>query len=335
MDIATLVQQTINGLVVGSIYALVALGYTMVYGILGLINFAHGEVLMIGAMVALQTIVVAQHAWPGLPPLALLAIGLLCAIPACMAVGWTMERAAYRRLRNAPRLAPLITAIGMSFLLQTLAMMLWGRAPLHFPQLISTLPLHPMEGVSITPVQIAILILSAVLMCGLLLLVHRTKLGRAMRATAENHRIAALMGVDTHRVIATTFIIGSALAAVAGVMIGSNYGQVHATMGGILGLKAFIAAVLGGIGNLGGAVLGGIVLGLVESIGAGYIGQATDLCNLPESMWGETLREACADEGIFELLSSSYQDVFAFIILAVVLIFRPTGLLGERVADRA
>ena len=329
------VQQLINGLVLGCMYALVALGYTMVYGILGLINFAHGDVLMVGAMVAWQAIGVAQQMWPGLPPLVLLGIGVIAAVPACMLMGWVIERAAYRRLRDAPRLAPLITAIGVSFLLQTLAMMIWGRAPKQFPQLISIEAMHPMAGVSITPVQIVILILSTLLMVGLLLLVHRTKLGRAMRATAENHRIAALMGVDTNRVISSTFIIGSALAAVAGILIGSNYGQVHATMGSMPGLKAFIAAVLGGIGNLGGAMLGGVVLGLVESLGAGYIGQATDLCHLPVSMWGETLQEACADGGTFELLSSSYQDVFAFIILAIVLIFRPTGLLGERVADRA
>lgn len=328
-------QQIINGLVVGSIYALVALGYTMVYGILGLINFAHGDVLMVGAMVALQSIVFAQSAWPGAPILVHLAFGVLCAVPTCMAMGWLIERAAYRRLRDAPRLAPLITAIGVSFLLQTLAMMIWGRAPHHFPQLISTEPLHPVEGVSITPVQICILFIATALMAALLLLVHRTKLGRAMRATAENHRIAALMGVDTNRVISSTFVIGSALAAVAGILIGSNYGQAHATMGAMPGLKAFIAAVLGGIGNLGGAMLGGVALGLVESLGAGYIGQATDLCHLPVSMWGPTLQDACADGGTFELLSSSYQDVFAFIILAIVLIFRPTGLLGERVADRA
>ncbi|MFA9441814.1 branched-chain amino acid ABC transporter permease [Uliginosibacterium sp. sgz301328] len=308
----TLLQQIVNGLVVGSVYALVALGYTMVYGILGLINFAHGDILMVGAMVALQAILFAQKTWPHLPPLIHLAIGLGVAVPACMLLGYTIERTAYRRLRNAPRLAPLITAIGVSFLLQTIAMIIWGRNYYSYPQLISTVPYQPIEGVFITPVQVTILVVSALLMGALMLLVNRTRMGRAMRATAENHRVASLMGVDTNRIIATTFVIGSALAAVAGVMFSSNYGIAHYSMGFTPGLKAFTAAVLGGIGNLPGAMLGGIVLGLVESIGAGYI-----------------------DKWSFGFLNSSYQDIFAFMILGAVLIFRPTGLLGERVADRA
>lgn len=308
----TLLQQIVNGLVVGSVYALVALGYTMVYGILGLINFAHGDVLMVGALVALQTVLFVQKTWPELGPLWTLLIGLGVAVPVCALLGYTIERTAYRRLRNAPRLAPLITAIGVSFLLQTLAMIIWGRNYHSYPQLISTTPLQPIEGVFITPAQVIILVMSAALMVGLILLVNKTKLGRAMRATAENHRVAGLMGVDTNKIIATTFIIGSALAAVAGVMFSSNYGIAHYAMGFMPGLKAFTAAVLGGIGNLGGAMVGGIVLGLVESIGAGYI-----------------------EDISFGFLNSSYQDIFAFIILGVVLIFRPTGLLGERVADRA
>ncbi len=308
----TLLQQIINGLVVGSMYALVALGYTMVYGILGLINFAHGDVLMVGALIALQAISFAQHTWPNLGALPTLAFGMAVSIPAAMLVGYVMERAAYRRLRNAPRLAPLITAIGVSFLLQTAAMIIWGRNYYSFPQLISTTPLQLIDGVFITPVQIVIVLSSGLLMLALTLLVNKTRIGRAMRATAENHRIAALMGVNANGIIALTFVIGSALAAVAGVMIASNYGIAHSTMGTIPGLKAFTAAVLGGIGNLAGAMLGGIVLGLVESIGAGYIEQFS-----------------------FGFFNSSYQDIFAFVILGAVLIFRPTGLLGERVADRA
>jgi branched-chain amino acid transport system permease protein len=310
--VETLLQQIVNGLVVGSVYALVALGYTMVYGILGLINFAHGDVLMVGALVALQVILFVQKTFPGLSPLVTLAIGIAVTVPVCMLLGYVIERAAYRRLRNAPRLAPLITAIGVSFLLQTLAMIIWGRNYHSYPQLISTTPYQPIEGVFITPVQVAILVVSAGLMTALMLLVNRTRLGRAMRATAENHRVASLMGVDTNRIIATTFVIGSALAAVAGVMFSSNYGIAHYSMGFTPGLKAFTAAVLGGIGNLPGAMLGGILLGLVESIGAGYI-----------------------DQWSFGFLNSSYQDIFAFVILGAVLIFRPTGLLGERVADRA
>ena len=308
----TLIQQFINGLVIGSVYALIALGYTMVYGILGLINFAHGDVLMVGALVALQTMLFLMGMAPGLSPLVMLAIALAVAMVICMLLGFTMERLAYRRLRNAPRLAPLITAIGVSFLLQTLAMIIWGRNYHTFPQLISTTPLQPIPGVFVTPVQIAIVVVSALLMIGLLLLVNRTRIGRAMRATAENHRVASLMGVDTNAVIAMTFVIGAALAAVAGVMFASNYGIAHYGMGFMPGLKAFTAAVLGGIGNLGGAMLGGVVLGLVESFGAGYIEHFT-----------------------FGFLNSSYQDIFAFIILGLVLIFRPTGLLGERVSDRA
>jgi branched-chain amino acid transport system permease protein len=308
----TLLQQIINGLVAGSIYALVALGYTMVYGILGLINFAHGEVLMVGALVALQTILFLSTVLPGLPPVVLLLAGTAVAIPTCMLLGWTIERVAYRRLRNAPRLAPLITAIGVSFLLQTLAMIAWGREFHAFPQLLPTTPLQPVEGVFVSPLQIVTVVVAFVLMGGLMLLVHATRLGRAMRATAENHRVAGLMGIDANGVIAATFVIGSALAALAGVLYASNYAIAHYSMGFTPGLKAFTAAVLGGIGNLPGAVVGGLVLGLVESLGAGYIEQMS-----------------------FGFLNSSYQDIFAFLILGAVLIFRPSGLLGERVADRA
>ncbi|MFZ5508987.1 MAG: branched-chain amino acid ABC transporter permease [Pseudomonadota bacterium] len=308
----TLLQQIVNGLVSGSVYALVALGYTMVYGILGLINFAHGDVLMVGSLIALQTIIFVGTAFPGLHPLAALGIGLVVAVPMCMLLGYTIERTAYRRLRNAPRLAPLITAIGVSFLLQTLAMIIWGRNYHTFPQLISTTPFQIVDGVYINGVQLATIALSAALMLGLLLLVHRTRLGRAMRATAENHRVAGLMGIDANAIIAVTFVIGSALAAIAGVMYASNYAIAHYAMGFMPGLKAFTAAVLGGIGNLAGAMVGGIVLGLIESIGAGYIESLT-----------------------FGFLNSSYQDIFAFVILGAVLVFRPTGLLGERVADRA
>ena len=310
--IQTLLQQIVNGLVVGSVYAVVALGYTMVYGILGLINFAHGDVVMVGALTALSAILFLEQFAPGLPLLVYLVFGMIVAMLVCMAIGYTIERAAYRRLRNAPRLAPLITAIGVSFLLQTLAMIIWGRSYHSYPQLIPTTPLEIYTGVFVTPVQVTTVGLSAAMMIGLVVLVTRTNLGRAMRATAENHRVASLMGVDTNGIIAIAFIIGSALAAVAGVMIASNYGVAHYSMGFTPGIKAFTAAVLGGIGNLAGAMVGGIVLGLIEAIGAGYIETWT-------GGW----------------LNSSYQDIFAFIILGIVLIFRPTGLLGERVADRA
>lgn len=302
-------QQIINGLVQGSVYALVALGYTMVYGILGLINFAHGEVVMVGAMAALA--VGKGLLALGLPAGPAMVLGLLAAIVICMALGCTIERVAYRPLRHAPRLAPLITAIGVSIVLQNLAMMIWGREYHAFPPLIDSVT-HQLGGAVISDLQILIVLTALAIMAGLLLLVHRTKLGRAMRAVAENPAVAALMGVNINQVISITFMLGSALAAVAGVMVGANYGIVHYYMGFVLGLKAFTAAVLGGIGNLRGAMLGGLLLGLIESLGAGYIGDLT---------------------GGF--LGSHYQDVFAFFVLIGVLVFRPSGLLGERVAERA
>jgi branched-chain amino acid transport system permease protein len=307
MDI--FIQQLINGLTLGAIYAVVALGYTMVYGIIQLINFAHGEVVMIGAMVAYS--VIGALAPTGMPPVVIVLVATGCAIPACMAIGYAMERVAYRPLRGAPRLAPLITAIGISIILQHLAMLIWSRNPLAFPQIIRVQS-YAIGGATITSVQIAILALSLAMMAGLAALVYRTKLGTAMRATAQNPQVAGLMGIDADRVVALTFVIGAALAAVAGVMVAGYYGIAHYTMGSQLGLKAFCAAVLGGIGNIPGAMLGGMLLGVVEALGAGYIG------DLSGNMFG-----------------SNYQDVFAFIVLIAVLVLRPSGLLGERVADRA
>ncbi|MGE0310401.1 MAG: branched-chain amino acid ABC transporter permease [Lautropia sp.] len=310
MNLDILLQQILNGLVLGSVYALVALGYTMVYGILQLINFAHGEVLMIGAMVGM-TMVTVVLADSGLPGWVQLLIAIACAIPVCATVSVLMERLAYRPLRNAPRLSPLITAIGLSIVLQTLAMIIWTPNPQVFPDLLSTDPVH-IGGAILAPKQMLILGVAATMMAGLTILVNRTKLGRAMRATAENPRIAGLMGVNANLVIAATFAIGATLAAVAGVLVAMNYNIVHFSMGFIPGLKAFTAAVLGGIGNIAGAMVGGMLLGIIESLGAGYIGDLT---------------------GGF--LGSHYQDIFAFAVLIVVLLFRPSGIMGERVADRA
>jgi branched-chain amino acid transport system permease protein len=318
------------------VYAIVALGYTMVYGIIQLINFAHGEVVMIGAMVAYTVIVVLTNANMGLHPALVVLAGLLAAIPVCMAVGYTLERVAYRPLRRAPRLAPLITAIGLSIILQHVAMIVWSRNPLPYPQIIQTVSYHLTTsegGATITNVQIAIIGGSFLMMAGLLMLVYRTKLGVAMRATAQNQQVAGLMGIDINTVISLTFVIGAALGAVAGVMVGSYYGIAHYQMGFILGLKAFSAAVLGGIGNLAGAMLGGLLLGLIEALGAGYVGDLTNLCNL--SSWSTSLAERCAQDANLTLFGSNYQDVFAFLVLIAVLIFRPSGLLGERVSDRA
>jgi branched-chain amino acid transport system permease protein len=248
-----------------------------------------------------------------------------------MLVAYAMERLAYRPLRAAPRLAPLITAIGVSIILQHAALLVWSRNVLAFPQIIRTRG-YVFFGATITNVQLAIIGLCIALMAGLALLVYRTRLGTAMRATAQNPQVAGLMGIDIDRVIAATFLIGAALAAVAGVMVGTYYGIAQYTMGSILGLKAFSAAVLGGIGNIPGAMLGGVLLGIVEALGAGYIGDLTDLCAYATL----TPRlDACQGGGHFVLFGSNYQDVFAFLVLILVLVFRPSGLLGERVGDRA
>ena len=306
----TFIQQIINGLTLGAVYAMVALGYTMVYGIIQLINFAHGEVVMIGAMVAFSVIGALLGTHTGLPAPLIVVIGGAVAIPVCMAVAYALERVAYRPLRGAPRLAPLITAIGMSIILQQLAMLIWSRNPLAFPQILDNRVFH-VGGATVSTVQLAIWFIAVATMTALSLMVDRTRLGIAMRATSQNPQVAGLMGIDINRVIGATFAIGAALAAVAGVMVGTYYGIAHYTMGSLLGLKAFCAAVLGGIGNLPGAMLGGFILGIVEALGAGYIGDFT-------GNW----------------FGSNYQDVFAFIVLILVLVFRPSGLLGERVGER-
>jgi branched-chain amino acid transport system permease protein len=309
MDI--LLQQIINGLVLGSMYALIALGYTMVYGIINLINFAHGDVLMVGALTSWSVIGLLQHAAPTLPGWLMLLISLIVACVVAAAVNFAIEKVAYRPLRSAPKLAPLITAVGMSLLLETLAMIIWKPSYKPYPSLLPSVP-YNIGGAVITPTQVVILVTTVASLAGLTWLVNYTRLGRAMRATSENPRVAALMGVNPDGVISATFVIGAVLAAIAGVMYAANYGTVQHMMGFMPGLKAFTAAVFGGIGNLAGAVVGGIVLGLVESLGAGYLGDLT---------------------GGF--LGSNYVDIFAFIVLIIVLTMRPSGLLGERVADRA
>ncbi len=306
-----LLQQIINGLVLGSMYALVALGYTMVYGIINLINFAHGEVLMVGALTSWTAIGLMKDAMPGAPGWVILVLATLIACVVAAALNFAIEKIAYRPLRNSPKLAPLITAIGMSILLQTLAMIIWKPNYKAYPTLLPSTPVNS-AGAVLTPTQLMILAVTAISLALLMWLVNSTKLGRAMRATAENPRVAALMGVKPDMVISATFIIGAVLAAIAGVMYASNYGTAQHSMGFIPGLKAFTAAVFGGIGNLSGAVIGGILLGLIESIGSGYIGDLTG-----------------------GVLGSHYTDIFAFIVLIIVLTLRPSGLMGERVADRA
>ncbi len=309
MDI--FVQQVINGLVLGSMYALIALGYTMVYGIINLINFAHGEVMMVGALTSWTVIGVLRPAQPDWPGYVILLIALVVACVVAAVLNFIIEKIAYRPLRNSPKLAPLITAIGMSILLQTLALIIWKPNFKSYPTLLPSEPFHIL-GAVITPTQVMILAFTAVSLALLTWLVNFTKLGRAMRATAENPRVAGLMGVKPDVVISATFVIGAVLAAIAGVMYASNYGTAQHAMGFLPGLKAFTAAVFGGIGNLAGAVVGAILLGLIESIGAGYIGDWTG-----------------------GVLGSHYSDIFAFVVLIIVLTLRPSGLLGERVADRA
>ncbi|MCB1974169.1 MAG: branched-chain amino acid ABC transporter permease [Burkholderiaceae bacterium] len=306
-----LLQQIINGLVLGSMYALIALGYTMVYGIIQLINFAHGEVLMIGALTSWSCIHLMQDAMPWAPGWLILLLATIIACIVAAALNFTIEKVAYRPLRNASRLAPLITALGMSILLQTLAMIIWKPNYKPYPTLLPAAPFE-VAGAVITSTQILILGVTAISLAILTWLVGYTNLGRAMRATAENPRVAALMGVKPDMVISATFIIGAILAAIAGIMYASNYGTAQHTMGFLPGLKAFTAAVFGGIGNLAGAVVGGILLGLIEAIGSGYIGTLTG-----------------------GVLGSNYADIFAFIVLIIILTLRPSGLFGERVADRA
>jgi branched-chain amino acid transport system permease protein len=307
MDI--FLQQIVNGLVLGSIYALVALGYTMVYGILGLINFAHGDIVMIGALVALS--VVHFLSGSGLPPAAVILIAMAAATLVCVAIGVTVERVAYRPLRRAPRLAPLITAIGVSILIQYSAALIWGKQYISMPVLLEPTSLS-LGGAQFTDLQVYIFLLASAVMAGLLWFIKSSRVGRAMRATEQNPDIAGLMGVDTNRIIAFTFVLGSAIGAIAGVMVVLYYGLGHYFMGFMLGLKAFTAAVLGGIGNIAGAMLGGLLLGVIESLVSGYIGDLTG-----------------------GVLGSNYRDVFAFLVLILVLVLRPSGLMGQQISNRA
>jgi len=297
------IQQLINGLTVGAVYALIALGYTMVYGILELINFAHGEIYMLGAYLGiivlgfLTVIGVTAFSLPLAILLTIVLSGIICA-----AYGATMERIAYRPLREAPRLAPLISAMGMSIFLQNYVMLTQGANDIVFPHVIPKAGFSFM-GAEVTYLQVFIMATSVVLMAGLHIFIMKTKMGRAMRATALDKKMAGLMGVNVDSVISVTFVIGSFLAAVAGVMVAMYYGLVNFSIGYLAGMKAFTAAVLGGIGNIPGAMIGGFVLGILETLGAGYL-------------WPE------------------YKDAFAFLVLVLILIIRPQGLLGVRVPDK-
>ena len=297
-------DQLVNGTILGATYGLIALGYTMVYGIIQLINFAHGEVFMVGAFAGLGT---HRYLLPDDAPAAVALVAMVVvAVVVAVCTGLLMERLAYRPLRNAPRLAPLITAIGVSIFLQEAVRLYYpgAKSPLSFPVIIEG---HVVVGgVRVEWRELFLLATAVVLMVGLQAFVQRSKTGRAMRATAQDPDAARLMGIDIDRIIVITFAIGAALAAVAGIMNGMRFNQISFNIGFIAGLKAFTAAVLGGIGNIAGAVYGGFILGIVEVMATQY---------LP--------------------LGSGYKDLWAFVVLILLLVFRPAGLLGERVATRS
>jgi branched-chain amino acid transport system permease protein len=294
-DLENLLQQLVNGVAWGGIYALIALGYTMVYGVLKLINFAHGEVYMVGAMTGYY----AAHAFgvADTPSLGGLVLTLGAAMSVCAVLAAVIERVAYRPLRNAPRLAPLITAIGVSLLLQNLGQLVFGADPKFFPTLVASHDVLAMGRLSISNVQVIVLGTAIVLMAGLQLVVTRTRFGRAIRAVSFDAPAAALMGVPVDRVIQGTFVLGAVLAAAAGVLVGLTNPKIEPLMGVLPGLKAFVAAVLGGIGNIPGAMVGGLLLGVIETLVSGY-------------------------------LSSTYRDAIAFVLLIVILLYKPTGLFG-------
>lgn len=285
-----------SGLTRGAIYALIALGYTMVYGIIGLINFAHGEIYMIGAFTAF--IVSTILSIFGFPLLAIIVLAGLAAAVWSSAYGYTVEKLAYKPLRHAPRLSPLISAIGMSIFLQNYVLLAQTSDFQPFPELIPEFEFMEPYIQFLGSSDMVILVVTAVMMIGLTLLIKFTRIGKAMRATSQDRKMAMLVGINVDRIISATFIVGSALAAVGGLLIASHIGQINFFIGFIAGIKAFTAAVLGGIGSIPGAVLGGVILGLTESFATGYV-------------------------------SSDYEDVFAFSLLVLILIFKPSGLLGK------
>ena len=291
----------IGGLTRGSIYALIALGYTMVYGIIELINFAHGEIYMIGAFTAL--IVSTVLTMTGMTGPAVLILATLVAVIYAAAYGFTVEKIAYKPLRQAPRLSPLISAVGMSIVLQNYVLLAQTSDFLPFPNLIPDIPFLERLSPVMAPTEVVIVLTTAFIMIILTFLVKFTRMGKAMRATAQDRNMAMLLGVNVNRVISHTFIIGSALAALGGILIASHVGRINFYIGFIAGIKAFTAAVLGGIGSIPGAVLGGLILGWTESFATGYV-------------------------------SSDYEDVFAFALLIIILIVKPAGILGRERAQK-
>lgn len=295
-------QQLANGLTIGMVYALIALGYTMVYGVMQLINFAHGEIFMVGAYLALTMIGVFSSFFPQAPFWVIIPSLFLFAMLGAALLGATIEKVAYKPLRGAPKLTVLITSIGVSFFLQNAVMLIYGSKEQNIPEVIPNIR-WMLGPVSFSLMQLVIFVVSIGLMFLLTWFVKSTKTGKAMRATSENPEAAHLVGISVNRIIRVTFLLGSALAAVAGSLFGLYYGSVNFHDGYLAGLKAFTAAVFGGIGSIPGAMLGGILLGVFEGLGAGY-------------------------------LSSEWKDVFAFVLLGAVLIFKPSGILGENLPDK-
>ena len=294
-------QQLVNGVTWGSVYALIALGYTMVYGILRLINFAHGDVYMLGAFAGLylsRLLHAGQDPSPAKAVAVLLGSMLICAF-----LGMLIERLAYKPVRKSPRLSALITAIGVSLLLENGGALVFGPDPKFFPQLIASKPIPLAPGVALSNQQAIVLVVSIVLMFLLRLLVQHTRVGKAMQAVSHNHTAAALMGISVDRIITFTFMIGSSLAAAAGVLVALQSPKIEPYMGIMPGLKAFVAAVLGGIGNIPGAVVGGLVMGVAEVLVTGYI-------------------------------SPTYRDAIAFVLLIVILLVRPAGIFGKAVTEK-
>ncbi len=298
------IQQVINGLSLGGIYALIALGYTMVYGIIELINFAHGDVYTLGTFfsLAVLTLLGVSGEVHGPALIGIVVVTILTAMLLCGLTGVIIERLAYRRLRNAPRLAPLITAIGMSFILENVMQYWRGPSPVPFPQVIPNPTFH-IGAIDIAAKQVLVIVLAIVMMVVLQLFIFNTKLGKAMRATAQDRDAAQLMGININTTIALTFLIGSALAGAAGFVSGVYYGSTWFFNGFAAGLKAFTAAVLGGIGNLAGAMIGGFLIGLIEALAT-------------------------------QLIGDQWSNVVVFSVLVIVLIFRPSGLLGESLPNK-
>lgn len=297
------IQQIINGLTIGAFYAVIALGYTMVYGVLKLINFAHGDMFMWGTLIGWWLLTAALGMISGLDIVVLLIVAVLT-MGLIGVMGVFIERVAYRPLRSAGRLSPVISALGAAFILQSLARNITGASYNVYPEILNNLPSLTLgENLSISGLQILVFVVSVVLMVALYLFVQRTRVGTAMRAVSVNHDVSRLMGINVDGIIFVTFLIGPALGAAAGMMVGVYYGSFDFSLGWIFGLKAFIAAILGGIGNIPGAMLGGFILGLAEALGAGYV-------------------------------SASWKDAIAYLLLVVILIVRPTGILGEVQAEK-